>query len=144
VRAANGAGITNLMQEVVAWRTEVPVVQISLRGVPASVSAARRFVADELPGCPRADDLILAASELASNAVCHSASGEGGRFTLRVRTVPRWARVEVTDAGPAVLPSAQRNGWGLRIVGEVTDRSGATIRSDGRRTGWAEVTWPPS
>jgi hypothetical protein len=134
--------ITSLMHAVVAGRTEPAAAQISLRGVRASVPAARQFIADALPGCPRADDLILAASELAANAVCRSASGEGGRFTLRVRTAPRWARVEVTDSGPALLPPAERNGWGLRIVGEVTDRSGATIRADGPRTGWAEVTWP--
>lgn len=134
--------ITSLMHAVVAGRTEPAAAQVSLRGVRASVPAARRFVADTLPGCPRADDLILAASELAANAICHSASGEGGRFTVRVRTAPRWARVEVTDSGPALLPPAERNGWGLRIVGEVTDRSGATIRTDGPRTGWAEVTWP--
>jgi hypothetical protein len=139
----NGAGITNLMQEVVAWRTEPPTVQISLRGVPASVSAARRFVADALPGCPRADDLILAASELASNAVCHSASGEGGRFTLRVRTVPRWARVEVTDAGPAVSRPRSATGGGCGSSARSPtdqerpsapmDAAPAGLRSPGRR-----------
>jgi hypothetical protein len=72
----NGAGITSLMQSAVAARTAPRPAEIRLAGVPASVSAARRFVASALPGCPRADDLILAASELASNAVGHSASGE--------------------------------------------------------------------
>lgn len=136
--------ITSRMHEVVAGRTAPPSAEISLPGVRSSVSAARRFVADTLPDCPRADDLILAASELAANAVTHSASGEGGRFSVRIRTAPRWARVEVTDSGPALIPSAEHNGWGLRIVGEVTDRSGATIRAAGPRTAWAEVTWPLS
>jgi Histidine kinase-like ATPase domain len=136
----NGAGITDLMSRVVAASTEPPA-QIGLPGVPESVAAARRFVRHALPGCPRADDLILAVSELVSNAIAHSASGHGGAIVVQVRTAPRWARIDVTDDGPAGLPT-QRNGWGLQIVAGVTDRSGATIEPDGRRTAWAEVTWP--
>jgi hypothetical protein len=34
------------------------------------------------------------------------------------------------------------NGWGLTIVGEVTDRAAAVIQPDGGRVAWAEVTWP--
>jgi Histidine kinase-like ATPase domain len=140
--AVNGAGITTLMHAVVAARTVTPPAQISLPGIPASVSAARRFAAAALGDCPRADDLVLAASELASNAVGHSASGEGGSFMVAVRTAPRWARVEVSDSGPALLPSAARNGWGLQIVAAVADRSGAIIRPEGSRIAFAEATWP--
>lgn len=137
-----GAGITSSMHTIVATRTNARVpAEVGLPGVAASVPAARRFVAEALSGCPRADDLILVASELASNVVSHSASGEGGAFTLRVRIALRWARVEVSDSGPALLPVTASNGWGLAIVAAVTDRAGATIAADGRRTAWAEVTW---
>ena len=84
----------------------------TLPGTPASVAIARRLVREALPGCPRADDLILAVSELASNAIVHSASGQGGTVRVRVRTAPRWARAEVTDDGRAAAGmTSPRNGW---------------------------------
>jgi anti-sigma regulatory factor (Ser/Thr protein kinase) len=138
----NGAGITSLMDRVVTLSTAAPAAEeATLPGIPASAGAARRFVARALDGCPRAEDVVLAASELAANAITHSASGNGGMLTVRVRTAPRWARVEVTDHGPARMPG-HRNGWGLVIVKRCCDRSGTTRHSDGRRTAWAEVTWP--
>ena len=63
---------------------------------------------EALTGCPRTDDLVLAVSELASNAVIHSASGQGGTFTIRLRTAPRWARVEIADDGPANCRATSR------------------------------------
>lgn len=123
--------------------TSGPVpVAVCLPGVPGSVPVARRFVRESLSWCPRADDLAQAVTELAGNAVCWSASGEGGTFVVRVRIAPRWARIEVTDNGPASLPTAESNGRGLLIAAAVTDRSGTTFGPDGSRTAWAEVTWP--
>jgi hypothetical protein len=61
---------------------------------------------------------------------------------VRLRTGPSWARIEVTDEGPAVGPPASSNGWGLAIVAGITDRSAAVIQPDGCRTAWTEVTWP--
>jgi two-component sensor histidine kinase len=85
---------------------------------------------------------VLAVSELASNAVLWSASGEGGLFLVRVRRVTLWARIEVADAGPATAVSEPGNGYGLEIVRRLTGRSGANHYPDGRRTSWAECTWP--
>jgi serine/threonine-protein kinase RsbW len=116
--------------------------EIVLPGTPASVREARQFTAAWLRECPRAADLVLAMSELASNAVLHSASGEGGTFVVRVRTAPRWARIEVADGGPALSAAEATNGWGLGIVAAVTDRSGALTAPDGARVAFAEVTWP--
>ncbi|MEP7023745.1 MAG: ATP-binding protein [Actinomycetota bacterium] len=119
-----------------------PALTATLPGMPPSVPVARRLVRDALPGCPRADDLMLAVTELATNAIIHSASGQGGSFTVGVRTASRWARVEVIDEGPADGVAAIRNGWGLTLVKAVTDRAAAVIASDGRRIAWCEVTWP--
>jgi anti-sigma regulatory factor (Ser/Thr protein kinase) len=105
----------------------------TLPGEPSSVPVARRLVRSALPGCPRADDLLLAITELASNAVLHSASGRGGTFTMQIRTVPCWARINVADEGPTAGPGVPGNGWGLAIVADVTDRNGAIIAGDGRR-----------
>jgi two-component sensor histidine kinase len=85
---------------------------------------------------------VLAVSELASNAISWSASGCGGKFTVRVRTASRWARIEVADQGSAPVPAASGNGFGLGLVASVTDRTGHSTGADGGRTAWAEVTWP--
>jgi serine/threonine-protein kinase RsbW len=105
------------------------------------VSIARRLVREALPGCSRGDDLMLAVTELATNSIAHSASGQGGSFTLRLRTEPGWARIEVTDDGPAQSQPAPRNGWGLAIVAGVTDQATAVTQPDGCRTASAEVAW---
>ena len=78
-----------------------PMFSVTLPGTPASVPMARRLLREALADCPRADDLMLAVTELTTNAVVHSASGRGGSVTVRLRTAPRWARLEVTDFGPA-------------------------------------------
>jgi hypothetical protein len=50
------------------------------------VGLARAVVARFLDGCPVAADVVLLVSELAANAVAHSASGQpGGTFTVRAR-----------------------------------------------------------
>lgn len=87
---------------------------------------------------------MLAASELASNAVLWSASsGAASGYIMRVRRLRRWARVDVIDAGPPPIPPVgEGNGRGLLMVEAVTDRSGFTLDSHGRRTSWCECTWP--
>ena len=113
---------------------------LALRGIPASVPVARDMAIMALGGCPRAGDLVLALSELATNAVVHSASGEGGMFLVGVRMVGSWGRIEVWDGGPASGPAEHGLGYGLRLVREITDRSGEIFR-EGRRMAWAECTW---
>lgn len=114
----------------------------ALPGVPASVPAARWLVRDALADCPRADDLAHAVTELASNAVIHSAARDGSTVTVTVRTAPRWARIEVTDPGPALGPAQPGNGWGLGIVAALTDRHGTCHGPGTAHTAWAEASWP--
>jgi anti-sigma regulatory factor (Ser/Thr protein kinase) len=141
--SVNGVGTATLMDALSRASTASPGPrQHELRGVAESVGAARRLVAHALPGCPRADDLVQAVSELATSAIEWSASGEGGAFGVRVRLAPRWARIEVRDSGPALLPVGERNGWGLGIVAALTDRFGSASDADGTHVVWAEVTWP--
>jgi two-component sensor histidine kinase len=135
-----GAGFTSVMHLVVA--TSPPAVTVTLPGIPASVPIARRLVRETLAGCPRAGDLMLAVTELAANAGSHSVSGQGGSFTVQLRTAPGWARVDVTDEGPSPVRPLASNGWGLTIVAGITDRAGTIIQPDGCRTAWAEVRWP--
>lgn len=106
---------------------------------------ARRFIRQFLIDCPAADDAVLARSELASNAILHSASSRpGGTFTVRARTrhgTATW--IEVEDQGgpwPSGLVHPQ-DGHGLSIVAALT--SYWTIRGgDAGRTVSAQIDWP--
>ena len=66
---------------------------------PAQVRHARAALAELLHDHPRADDAILIASEFATNSVLHSASRDGGEFTLLAEVHQDYVRIEVTDAG---------------------------------------------
>jgi signal transduction histidine kinase len=129
-------------EQVVAAASAMPVpAQLTLPGITKSVPAARQFVCETLADCPRIDDLALAVTELAGNATRWSAAAEHGYFIVAVRTAPRWARIEVTDPGPAMAPDGIGNGWALEIIAAVTDRAGSTRQPGGGRIAWAEVTW---
>jgi serine/threonine-protein kinase RsbW len=113
-------------------------------GDAGQVREARRFLAGVLDGCPAAGDALLCVSELATNAVLHSQSGQpGGRFTVRVRIRAGSVRVEVTDEGGPWRREHDgdgQSGRGLVIVGELASR---WDRDDGGagRTVWFEIDW---
>ena len=95
--------------------------------------------------CPRADDVILCASELAANAAQHSRSRlPGGTFTVRAMVSPElYARIEVEDNGgpwsQGMVDPARHHG--LDIVRAVADEWG--IDGDHTsRTIWARFDWP--
>ena len=66
---------------------------------PRQVGLARAELAGWLGGWPQADEAILVASEFAANSVLHSASRDGGAFTLRAELRADRLRIEVEDAG---------------------------------------------
>jgi anti-sigma regulatory factor (Ser/Thr protein kinase) len=133
-------------------------------GTPVSVERARAFVAAELAGCPARDTLVTCVSELCTNAICHTRSGDGGLFTVEV-TRPRGgvACVAVTDAGgageprthpaqrrfgalleyPADVSDLAEGGRGLSLVAALTSRWGYCPAGPAAGlTVWAEATWP--
>jgi len=123
------------------------------RGEPRQVPAARAFVAAALAGCPARETLSACVSELAANAVAHTASGAGGSFAVEVlRPADGMALVAVTDLGgpgePAIRPrnagdEFAESGRGLALVAACSSRWGYRDVSDGKgRTVWAEATWP--
>jgi hypothetical protein len=120
----------------------------TFRGTPASVREARRFVGELLAGCPASDTLMTCVSEFCANAIAHTASGNGGVFTVEVdRPRDGVARVAVTDEGGASLPAPgaldlmAEGGRGLAMVAACTSRWGFTDACPGR-TVWAESCWP--
>jgi anti-sigma regulatory factor (Ser/Thr protein kinase) len=120
----------------------------TFRGIPAAVPEARRFVAELLVGCPAIQVLLTCVSELCANAIEHTASGDGGVFTVEVdRPRDGVARVAVTDAGGPSVPAVgtldlmAEDGRGLAMVAASTSRWGYVDAYPGR-TVWAEACWP--
>jgi anti-sigma regulatory factor (Ser/Thr protein kinase) len=79
----------------------VRTTDVTYPGGTEHVRAVRADLRAVLQDCPRADDVILCASELAANAVMHSRSRlPGGTFTVRATVTPDlYARIEVLDNG---------------------------------------------
>jgi serine/threonine-protein kinase RsbW len=106
----------------------------------------RRFVRGLLEGCPAAEDAVLLTSELAANAVVHTASGDGGKFSVAVLVEDKRPRVEVQDDGSATGPvvrcraTAQESGLGLSVVEMLAERWGHDGGSRGRVV-WFEMGW---
>ena len=120
-----------------------------LAGEAAQVRAARRFVAELLgDDWPDVDAAVLLTSELAANAVLHSASGRpGGKFTVRATLQPRdylWVEVE-DEGGPWTQASGDGEpGHGLDIVSTIADDWGKDGSSMTGWIVWARVDWSPA
>ncbi|MEV7011943.1 ATP-binding protein [Streptosporangium sp. NPDC051022] len=128
------------------------VSQIRTRHFPGRLEAVgqiRWFVAGLVDGLPRAYDITLCASELAANAIEHTASGEaGGTVEVRVDLAPAGRpgalTLAVVDQGPPRVPHprrpAEESGRGLLLVGELVDdicrtATTTTITFDRKREG---------
>jgi serine/threonine-protein kinase RsbW len=102
---------------------------------PGSVRDVRHFVEEALDGVARLDDIVLVASELASNVIRHART----EFSVRLTSDDALVRMEVSNGSsiaPAVEDLADRK-WGLRIVETATDRWGIQSKPTGK-TVWAE------
>ncbi|MFC7260793.1 MULTISPECIES: ATP-binding protein [Streptomyces] len=129
---------------------------VTLPSDPASVSAARKFVADVLAewGLPCdsevADTVRLIVSELATNAVQHT-FGQSPTFTVDVRLDrDEHLRLGVTDSHPRFpkrLPAAvqQDNGRGMVIIRWLTAECGGRLAvrptREGGKTVSIELPW---
>ncbi|HEX5950237.1 MAG TPA: ATP-binding protein [Actinomycetota bacterium] len=92
----------------------------------------------------RLEDVVLAASELVTNAVRHSGARGRGTLAMRVDLEERSVRVQVDDPGPGFDPSrADRvgslatSGFGLQLVERLADQWG--VASDGTTRVWFAV-----
>jgi anti-sigma regulatory factor (Ser/Thr protein kinase) len=111
------------------------------------VGEARSFLAQALEGCPLEEDAVLICSELASNAILHSASSKpGGRFTVRAEAYEGdYLWIEVEDEGGAWGEQAvtEECGRGLHIVSALATSWG--VEGDlFARVVWARLDWPAS
>ncbi len=110
---------------------------------PAQVRHARAALAALLDGCPCADDAILIASEFATNSVLHSASHDGGEFTLRAEVHPDHVRIEVEDAGGPWCAKPREDGrpHGFDVVDAIAGPQNWGVDGNARRhTAWARLS----
>jgi anti-sigma regulatory factor (Ser/Thr protein kinase) len=129
----------------IAWWTR------HFAGSPDQVREVRCWLEDLLPDCDARADVLLLASELCTNAIVHSRSGEaGGQFSVDIDWAPTLARVVVGDQGSANGPAVaartgdviplDESGRGLLLVDGLADDWGTASRPN-RRWVWADVRW---
>jgi anti-sigma regulatory factor (Ser/Thr protein kinase) len=114
-------------------------------GDPSQLRVLRRWVEDLFPPCPVRDDVIEVVCELAGNAICHTRSGQGGKFEVRVERTPGVVSVTVADGGSGSEPRLvadplAEHGRGLRIVHALSARVTVTGGKQGRLVR-ADVPW---
>ena len=133
-----------------AETTRPPEATTFARSYPGTKDQVHQVRADLAPvvrDCPLADDLILMASEIATNAIVHSQSGEpGGMFTVRAEVCPGdYAWVEVIDQGGVWTDPKpdDDHGRGLGIVAATAGDGNWRIDGDmASRAVWFRVDWP--
>jgi hypothetical protein len=122
----------------ISWRREFP-------GDAQQLAEVRRWLASLLPESPARDDLALVATELGSNAILYTSSGQGGGFAVEVTWSRGVVRVAVIDGGAAGGPRVVddplgEHGRGLRAVRGLSERMGVSGSPAGR-TVWADIAW---
>ncbi len=108
-------------------------------GQPQTPGEVRVWLAGLLAGCPVLDDVVLCATELVTNSVRYSRSGQpGGQLAVRIETGAGWVNVDVADQGPAGPGAAAAPGLGAgwTIIRELSDWAG----HDGGRA-WFVTCW---
>jgi serine/threonine-protein kinase RsbW len=115
-------------------------------GEARQLGLLRRWLASLLPECGARDDATYAATELAANAVMHTASGRpGGQFAVEVLWSPSTVRIAVGDGGASSGPRVANDpagecGRGLMVVTGLAARTGVWGDERGRVV-WADVPW---
>jgi two-component sensor histidine kinase len=108
-----------------------------------SASLARRFVIEGIGRHPAADDAVLLANELVTNALIHARDATAVTVTVAMTTA--LIRVDVHDDGRTGLPhwreasTQAEDGRGFQIVNALAQRWGF-IREQDRTCCWFEVT----
>lgn len=127
--------------------TPVAAGSLTVPGLTRNVAEARAFVAKTLgAGHPCRDVAVLLCSELVTNAVLHSASGQpGGTVTIVVLRLGDTVRVEVIDHGSASSTPVVKgevlaaDGHGLFLVDQLADSWGYVLDQVGT-TVWFRLT----
>jgi len=114
-------------------------------GERRQLRALRRWLAGLLPECPAREDVECVATELGSNAILHTASGQGGCFAAGIVRIAAVVRVAVADGGAPCGPRLisdpfAEHGRGLLVVRGLSAKMGVCGGLRGRLL-WADVPW---
>jgi anti-sigma regulatory factor (Ser/Thr protein kinase) len=101
-------------------------------GHPAQVAHARRFVRRALAACGPAEDAVLLTSELAANAIQHTATGQGGTFEIIICWRPASVCIAVIDQGSPSVPT-------LATAGHLSARGRGLALVDALARHWVHV-----
>lgn len=143
--AADGAPLESIGLE---GGSSVPVPGLRWRrtfpGHERQLGVLRRWLASLLPECAARDDVACVATELSTNALRHTASGQHG-FTVEITWYSRVVRIAVEDGGategPRVIDDpAGEHGRGLLLVKGMSARMGVCGDHRGRLV-WADIPW---
>jgi anti-sigma regulatory factor (Ser/Thr protein kinase) len=113
------------------------------------IAHAREFTRRVLASCPVLDEAVLLVSELATNAVEHTATRNAGHFHVTIHQRDRRLLIAITDDGSdhaPVLCTAEplaEEGRGLSLVEIIAHRWGHCGGEHGR-TVWFELRWKSS
>lgn len=107
--------------------------------VPDSLAMVRRFVRGSLNGADVEGDVVLAASELATNVVRHARTP----YAIRLSGSDLAVRLEVSD-GSSIIPAVDEltsSKRGLRVIEGLSRQWGVELTENGK-TIWAEFGFP--
>lgn len=117
-------------------------------GLPEQVGDVRAFIRRVVGDVDGVEDVVLVASELAANAIRHSASGNpGGRFVVQVVEFSDAWHVRVDDQGNKSSPALthpeedDEAGRGLPVVAALS-RAWGVIEDSRGRTVWVDIPYP--
>jgi serine/threonine-protein kinase RsbW len=111
------------------------------------ITRARDFTKRVLGSSPVVDDAVLLVSELATNALEHTSTGNGGQFEVTIYRDKPSLLIGVTDNGsdrtpaPGTLNPESETGRGLGLVELIAHRWGHCRGKHGR-TVWFELIEP--
>jgi anti-sigma regulatory factor (Ser/Thr protein kinase) len=104
--------------------------QRAFPGRADQIARAREFTKRALEPCPVTDEAVLLVSELATNALEHTASGDGGQFQVTICRNGTSLLIGVSDNGSDKAPASapldpeSETGRGLGLVELIADRWG--------------------
>jgi anti-sigma regulatory factor (Ser/Thr protein kinase) len=126
----------------------------SFPGLAEHLAEVRQFTQMVLGDAPGSELVLLAVSELAGNAIVHTASGApGGQFVVHLEAFADHWRVRVDDEGSATEPHVvldeldaeddwdAESGRGLAMVASISHKWGVLGDRDARSV-WAEIPYP--
>jgi serine/threonine-protein kinase RsbW len=119
-------------------------IQRIFPGRAAQIARAREFTKRVLGPCPVTDEAVLLVSELATNALEHTSTGDGGQFQVTICHNATSLLIGVSDNGSAKAPEPgpldpeSETGRGLGLVELIADRWGYCGGEHGR-TVWFEL-----